>query len=72
MGNRPRYDVPPEQYATVIRELIRHQNDVTNHRIMWFLVVQGLLINAYVKRDEEAWMGVMAMVKHEAPHEAAR
>jgi len=42
------YDVRPEQYATVIRELIRHENDVTNHRIMWLLVVQGLLVNAYV------------------------
>ena len=42
------YDVGPEQYATVIRELIRHENDVTNHRIMWLLIVQGLLLNAYV------------------------
>ena len=29
------YDVRPEQYAIAIRELIRHENDVTNHRIMW-------------------------------------
>ncbi len=42
------HDVRPEQYATVIRELIRHENDVTNHRIMWLLIVQGLLANAYV------------------------
>lgn len=42
------YDVRPEQYATVIREMIRHEDDVTNHRIMWLLVVQGLLVNAYV------------------------
>jgi len=28
------YDVRQEQYATVIREMIRHENDVTNHRIM--------------------------------------
>jgi hypothetical protein len=41
-------DVRPEQYATVIRELIRHENDVTNHRLMWLLIVQGLLVNAYV------------------------
>ena len=32
------YDVRPEQYTTVIREMIRHENDVTNHRIMWLLV----------------------------------
>ena len=42
------YDVPKEQYVTVIREMIRHENDLTNHRTMWLLVVQGLLVNAYV------------------------
>lgn len=42
------YDVPKEQYVTVIREMIRHEDDLTNHRIMWLLVVQGLLTNAYV------------------------
>jgi hypothetical protein len=47
------YDVRPEQYATVIRELIRHENDVTNHRIMWLLIVQGLLVNAYVGVRED-------------------
>src|SRR5262245_51619269 len=41
-------DVPKEQYVTVIREMIRHENDLTNHRTMWLLVVQGLLVNAYV------------------------
>ena len=42
------YDVRPEQYPTVIREMIRHENDVTNHRIMWLLVGQGFIANAYV------------------------
>jgi hypothetical protein len=41
-------DVRPEQYAMVIRELIRHENDVTNHRIMWLLIIQGLFLNAYI------------------------
>src|SRR4051794_1210145 len=44
----PSHDVDPRQYATVIREMIRHENEVTNHRIMWLLVVQGLIANAYV------------------------
>jgi hypothetical protein len=54
------YDVQPEQYATVIRELIRHENDVTNHRTMWLLIVQGLLVNAYVgvRQDPEAANGL--------------
>jgi hypothetical protein len=56
MENRSMYDVRPEQYATVIRELIRHENDVTNHRLMWLLIIQGLLVNAYVsvRQDPEA------------------
>jgi amino acid transporter len=54
------YDVRPEQYATVIRDLIKHENDVTNHRIMWLLIVQGLLVNAYVvlRRDANAAYGL--------------
>jgi hypothetical protein len=42
------HDVEPRLYATVIREMIRHENDVTNHRIMWLLIVQGLIANAYI------------------------
>jgi hypothetical protein len=60
MENRPMYDVRPEQYTTIIRELIRHENDVTNHRIMWLLIVQGLLVNAYVsvRQDLQAAHGI--------------
>src|SRR5262245_28320470 len=42
------HDVEPRLYTTVIREMIRHENDVTNHRIMWLLLGQGLIANAYV------------------------
>ena len=42
------HDVEPRLYATVIREMIRHENDLTNHRIMWLLICQGLIANAYV------------------------
>ena len=60
MEHRTLYDVRPEQYATVIRELIRHENDVTNHRTMWLLVMQGLLANAYVgvRADARAANGI--------------
>jgi hypothetical protein len=40
--------VEPRFYTTVIREMIRHENDVSNHRIMWLLIGQGLIANAYV------------------------
>src|SRR5437660_6139485 len=53
-------DVEPRLYTTVIREMIRHENDVTNHRIMWLLIGQGLIANAYVtagsKRHDIAGM----------------
>ena len=42
------YEVRQEQYTSVIREMIRHEGDVTNHRIMWLLVGQGFIANAYV------------------------
>jgi len=41
-------DVDPRLYTTVLREMIRHENDVTNHRIMWLLIGQGLIANAFV------------------------
>jgi FtsH-binding integral membrane protein len=47
------YDVAPNQFASVIRDLIKHENDVTNHRIMWLLIGQGLLLNAYVIERKE-------------------
>lgn len=37
-----------EQCMTVIREMMRHENDLTNHRIMWLLIGQGFVANAYV------------------------
>jgi hypothetical protein len=46
-------DVRQDQYPTVIREMIRHGNDVTNHRITWLLVGQGFLANAYVMVKNE-------------------
>jgi hypothetical protein len=47
------YDVRQDLYPTIIRELIRHENDVTNHSIMWLLVGQGFVINAYVSAKNE-------------------
>ena len=46
-------DVEPHLYPSVIREMIRHENDVTNHRIMWLLIGQGLIANAYVGAGSE-------------------
>jgi FixJ family two-component response regulator len=47
------HDVRPDQYAMVIREVIRHENDVTNHRVMWLLIGQGFIANAYVSARKE-------------------
>lgn len=48
------HDVDPHLYPSVIREMIRHENDVTNHRIMWLLIVQGLIANAAVSAGRES------------------
>ena len=48
------HDVDPKLYTTVIREMARHENDVTNHRIMWLLIVQGLIANAAVTAGRES------------------
>lgn len=41
-------EIESKMYPTVLREMIRHENDLTNHRIMWLLIGQGLIANAYV------------------------
>lgn len=41
------HDVPQEQYPAVIRDLIRHEDDVTNHRITWLLIGEGFIANAF-------------------------
>jgi len=48
-----KHDVRPDQYAMVIREMIRHENEVTNHRVMWLLIGQGFIANAYVSARKE-------------------
>jgi hypothetical protein len=59
----PPRDVDPRLYPTVIREMIRHENDVTNHRIMWLLIVQGLLVNAHVAvRPQRADQSILAVL----------
>ena len=47
------HDVRPDQYAMVIREMIRHENDVTSHRVTWLLIGQGFIANAYVSGRKE-------------------
>ena len=35
-----------EKHAEILRSLIRHENEVTNHRTAWLLVSQGILFAA--------------------------
>jgi hypothetical protein len=60
MENQSRCEVAPDQYTTVVRQMLRHEDDVTNQRLMWLLVVQGLLVNAYipVRNAPEAANGI--------------
>ena len=45
------HDVPPQKYASLLRAMLRHENELTNHRLMWLLVGQGFIANAYVSAD---------------------
>jgi hypothetical protein len=56
------HDVMPEQYAMVIREMIRHENDLTNHRIMWLLIGEGFIANAYVTAKAEGGSKVFMLI----------
>ena len=38
--------VAEREYAKVLRELIQRENDMTNHRLTWLLVSQGILFTA--------------------------
>jgi hypothetical protein len=49
--NNAMYDIPPEQYASLLRAMLRHENELTNHRVMWLLVGQGFIFNAYISAD---------------------
>jgi hypothetical protein len=48
------HEVDPQLYTTVIREMFRHENDVTNHRVIWWcnngqaLVALGWLIALFM------------------------
>lgn len=55
------YDVRKEQYTTVIREMIRHENDLANHRLMWLLVFQGFLASSYPKAESGGTLAVLAI-----------
>jgi hypothetical protein len=45
-------DAQQEEFTNIIRGMIRSENDVTNHRIMWLLVGQGFFANAYVASQQ--------------------
>lgn len=53
-----------EEYAATLRALIRHENDVTNHRTTWLMVTQGLLFTAVsaVIKDVPWAAAVVALV----------
>ena len=50
-----------EEYADRLRALIRHENDVSNHRTTWLMVTQGLLftaVSAVIKEMQWAAAGL--------------
>jgi hypothetical protein len=35
-----------EEYGATLRAMVRHENEVTNHRTTWLMVMQGILFTA--------------------------
>ena len=50
-----------EKRAETLRSLIRHENDVTNHRASWLLVAQGILFAATANLLHEHWFPVLVI-----------
>ena len=48
-------------YASVIRAMIRHENDVTNNRLTWMLVLQGFLLVASASFWKIYWLPFVAI-----------
>jgi len=52
------------EYGDRIRALIRHENDITNHRTTWLLVIQALLVTAasnFLKDFPEIVLGIVVI-----------
>jgi len=54
---------PPTVYefVSVIREMIRHEDTVLNHRLSWMWTLQGLLFAAAGVLWDKDWRGVLLM-----------
>lgn len=48
-------------YASVIRAMIRHENEVTNNRLTWMLVLQGFLFVASASFWKIHWLPFVAI-----------
>ena len=59
--DRPSKEEETEEYGHRIRALIRHENDLANHRTTWLLVIQALLVAAtsnFMKDFSEIVLGL--------------
>jgi FtsH-binding integral membrane protein len=57
------HEVRQDQYTTVIREMIRHENDLTNHRIMWLLIGQGFIATAFVSATTQSALTAVVLLR---------
>lgn len=66
IDRRSRRGRPPEtldQYAGIIREMIRHEDDVLDQRITWLCQIQGLLFAAlaFVWKEPTAYYLILVL-----------
>jgi hypothetical protein len=46
--------IATEERANIVRDMIEHENDVTNHRVTWLLTIQGFLLAALAFAGNDA------------------
>lgn len=46
-------------YALIIRDMIRHENEITNNRLTWMLVLQGILFVASASFWRIHWLPLL-------------
>jgi fatty acid desaturase len=49
------------EYAAVVRDLIQRENEITNHRFTWMLILQGILFAATASLFSVHWFPVVVL-----------
>ncbi len=54
----------PEEYSSISRSMIEHENELLNHRMTWMWTFQGLLMGAtaFAWEDSKMLLGIISFI----------